>query len=125
MASGQVVGSGDAVATGLVANLASSGNNVTGATQYSLEVDNSTDRIFQIDDQTILSRVALSGFVYTRMTEGMPLPRPLTATPGQVAAVVYKAIRNKTNVVYVKWFWRWIMLIIKSIPESIFKKLKL
>ena len=65
------------------------------------------------------------GFVYTRMTEGMPLPGLLTATPQQVAAAIYQAIIKKKNVVYVKWFWRWIMLIIKNIPESIFKKLKL
>ncbi|HVW59931.1 MAG TPA: SDR family oxidoreductase [Puia sp.] len=65
------------------------------------------------------------GFVYTRMTEGMPLPKPLTAKPEEVAAVVYKAILQKKNVVYVKWFWRWIMLIIKSIQDFIFKKLKL
>jgi decaprenylphospho-beta-D-erythro-pentofuranosid-2-ulose 2-reductase len=65
------------------------------------------------------------GFVYTKMTENMPLPGLLTATPGIVAAVVYKATVKKKNVVYVKWFWRWIMLIIKSVPESLFKKLKL
>jgi len=65
------------------------------------------------------------GFVYTKMTENMPLPGLLTATPDIVAGVVYKAILKKKNVVYVKWFWRWIMLIIKSIPESLFKKLKL
>ena len=65
------------------------------------------------------------GFVYTRMTEGMPLPKPLTAKPEEVANAIYKAILKKKNVIYVKWFWRWIMLIIKSIPEPIFKKLKL
>jgi len=65
------------------------------------------------------------GFVYTRMTENMPLPKLLTATPEHVAATIYTAIRKKKNVVYVKWFWRWIMLIIKSIPEFMFKKLKL
>lgn len=65
------------------------------------------------------------GFVYTRMTEGMPLPKPLTAKPEEVASVIYKAILKKKNVVFVKWFWRWIMLIIKSIPEFMFKKLKL
>lgn len=67
------------------------------------------------------------GFVDTKMTENMPLPGPalLVATPGQVAEVVYRAIDKKKNVVYVKWFWRWIMLLIKSIPESLFKKLKL
>ena len=65
------------------------------------------------------------GFVYTRMTENLTLPPLLTAQPEAVADTVYKAAAKKKNVVYVKWFWRWIMLIIKSIPEFMFKKLKL
>lgn len=65
------------------------------------------------------------GFVYTRMTESLTLPPLLTAQPEQVANTVYKAVAGKKNVVYVKWFWRWIMLIIKSIPEFMFKKLKM
>lgn len=65
------------------------------------------------------------GFVYTRMTEGLPLPKLLTATPEDVANTVFNAIGKKKNTVYVKWFWRWIMLVIKSIPEFIFKKLKM
>ncbi|MET0242891.1 MAG: SDR family oxidoreductase [Flavitalea sp.] len=65
------------------------------------------------------------GFVYTKMTENLTLPKLLTATPEQVATVVYKSADAKKNVVYVKWFWRWIMLIIKSVPEFIFKKLKM
>lgn len=65
------------------------------------------------------------GFVYTKMTENIPLPGMLTAKPEVVADVIYRAVNNKRNVVYVKWFWRWIMLIIRCIPEPIFKKLKL
>ena len=65
------------------------------------------------------------GFVYTRMTENLALPALLTAKPEAVGETVYKAVVRKQNVVYVKWFWRWIMLIIKSIPECMFKKLKL
>jgi short-subunit dehydrogenase len=65
------------------------------------------------------------GFVDTRMTQDMPLPPLLTATPGQVANAVVKAAARKQDVIYVKWFWRWIMLLIKSIPERIFKKLHL
>jgi decaprenylphospho-beta-D-erythro-pentofuranosid-2-ulose 2-reductase len=65
------------------------------------------------------------GFVYTRMTENIKLPPLLTAKPEDVAVAVYKAVEQKKNTIYVKWFWRWIMLIIKSIPEFIFKKLKL
>jgi len=65
------------------------------------------------------------GFVYTRMTEGMPLPKPLTATPELVAQAVYKATLAKKNVIFVKGWWKWIMLIIRNIPEPIFKKMKL
>jgi decaprenylphospho-beta-D-erythro-pentofuranosid-2-ulose 2-reductase len=65
------------------------------------------------------------GFVYTKMTENMPLPKLLTATPENVADSVYAGIVKKKNEIYVKWFWRWIMLVIKSIPEFLFKKLKM
>jgi short-subunit dehydrogenase len=65
------------------------------------------------------------GFVFTKMTEQIPLPKPLTATPAEVAKVVWNAVSRKKNVVYVKWFWRYIMLIIKSIPEFQFKKMNL
>jgi decaprenylphospho-beta-D-erythro-pentofuranosid-2-ulose 2-reductase len=65
------------------------------------------------------------GFVYTKMTEHLQLPALLTAKPEAVAKAVYKAVVKKKNVIYVKWFWRWIMFIIKCIPELIFKKMKL
>ncbi len=65
------------------------------------------------------------GFVYTRMTENLKLPPLLTAQPEEVAKDISHAARSRKNVLYTKWFWRYIMLIIKSIPEFIFKKLKL
>ena len=65
------------------------------------------------------------GFVYTRMTENLQLPKLLTGQPADVANTVYSAVKNKKNVVYVKWFWRWIMFIIRNIPEFMFKKLKM
>jgi decaprenylphospho-beta-D-erythro-pentofuranosid-2-ulose 2-reductase len=65
------------------------------------------------------------GFVYTKMTEHLALPAPLTATPEKVANAVYTATEKKTNVLYVKSPWRWIMLLIRNIPESLFKKMKL
>jgi decaprenylphospho-beta-D-erythro-pentofuranosid-2-ulose 2-reductase len=67
----------------------------------------------------------LPGFVYTKMTENLKLPKPLTAAPKEVAEAVYNGVANSRNVVYVRWMWRWIMLIIKLIPEPIFKKMKL
>lgn len=67
----------------------------------------------------------LPGFVYTKMTSHLTLPKLLTAHPSEVANAVFKGFERKRNVIYVKWFWKWIMLIIKMIPESIFKKKKL
>ncbi|WP_212004377.1 SDR family oxidoreductase [Chitinophaga sp. HK235] len=65
------------------------------------------------------------GFVNTRMTQHLNLPPLLTAQPDQVANAVFKAAQRSRNVLYVKWPWKYIMLIIKMIPEGIFKKLKL
>ncbi|MGF6848533.1 decaprenylphospho-beta-D-erythro-pentofuranosid-2-ulose 2-reductase [Chitinophaga sp. W3I9] len=65
------------------------------------------------------------GFVNTRMTQHLTLPPLLTAQPEAVATAVFKAVNRKKNVLYVKWHWRYIMLIIKLIPEGIFKKLSL
>lgn len=67
----------------------------------------------------------LPGFIRSRMTEGMDLPERLTATPEEVAEDVYRGYRRKRDIVYTKWFWRWIMVIIKWIPEAVFKRLRL
>ncbi|HJW18207.1 MAG TPA: SDR family oxidoreductase [Flavisolibacter sp.] len=67
----------------------------------------------------------LPGFVYTKMTEHLKLPPLLTANPDGVAEAIYNGVRNKKDILYVKWFWKWIMFIITNIPESIFKKKKL
>jgi decaprenylphospho-beta-D-erythro-pentofuranosid-2-ulose 2-reductase len=65
------------------------------------------------------------GFVYTKMTENLSLPKMLTAKTEEVANAVLEAVRKKRNVVYVKWYWRYIMMAIKNIPEFMFKKMKL
>lgn len=65
------------------------------------------------------------GFVRTRMTEGLPLPAPLTASPEQAAQGIYRAFKARRNTVYVLGRWRWIMLIITLLPEGIFKRLRL
>lgn len=67
----------------------------------------------------------LPGFVFTKMTEHLNLPKLLTAQPGDVANAIYNGVKKKKNIIYVKWFWRWIMLIITSVPEFVFKKKKL
>jgi len=65
------------------------------------------------------------GFVATKMTEGMDLPEKLTAQPEQVAQDIYKAQQRGKNVLYTKWMWRYVMMIITNIPEFIFKKMSI
>ncbi|WP_336731557.1 SDR family NAD(P)-dependent oxidoreductase [Chryseobacterium sp. VD8] len=65
------------------------------------------------------------GFMATKMTEGLPLNPKLTATPKQAAESIFKAYKKQKNVAYVLPVWGIIMMIIRNIPEFIFKKLKL
>ena len=63
------------------------------------------------------------GFMDTKMTFGMDLPGLLTASPEDAAKAMYRAIIRGRDVVYVPFFWRYIMLIIRAIPEFQFKKM--
>jgi short-subunit dehydrogenase len=63
------------------------------------------------------------GFCRTKMTENLELPAALTASPEQVAEAVFHGMDKQPNVIYTRWMWRWIMLIIRHIPEFIFKKM--
>ena len=65
------------------------------------------------------------GFVATKMTEDMDLPEKLTAQPEEVAEDIYKAQQKGKNVLYTKWIWKWVMLIIRNIPEFQFKKMSI
>ncbi len=65
------------------------------------------------------------GFVATRMTEGMDLPKALTAQPEEVARAVVRACRGGAETIYVRPIWRIVMGIIVHLPEPIFKKTKL
>ena len=63
------------------------------------------------------------GFVDTPMTAAMP-KSALYASAESVGRGIVRAIDSKKDVVYLPWYWRFIMLMVRSIPESIFKKLK-
>ena len=64
------------------------------------------------------------GFVATRMTAGMNLPRLLTAQPDEVAEAILRAVRKRQDVIYVKPIWRVIMGLTRMMPERKFKTLK-
>ncbi len=64
------------------------------------------------------------GFIDTPMTAQFKKGL-LWAQPEQVALDIAKAIERKKNTLYTPWFWKYIMAIIRLIPETIFKRLKL
>lgn len=64
------------------------------------------------------------GFVDTPMTESFK-KGALWASPEKVGGDIVAAIDRRAMVVYTPWFWRWIMLIIRHIPEFVFVRIKL
>jgi decaprenylphospho-beta-D-erythro-pentofuranosid-2-ulose 2-reductase len=66
------------------------------------------------------------GFVDAAMPQGRVDPEsPLLASPERVARDIVRAMRKKKNVVYTPWFWRYVMLGVRVIPETLFKRLAL
>ena len=49
----------------------------------------------------------------------------LFAKPDDVGRRIYRAFERNEDVVYVPFFWAFIMFAIRSIPERVFKRLKL
>ena len=67
----------------------------------------------------------LPGFIQTKMLGDLKTPKVLTALPKEVANQIFNAYKTKKNRIYCLPIWRWIMLIIRCIPEFIFKRLSL
>lgn len=64
------------------------------------------------------------GFVDTPMTTAFK-KGALWASPEKVAQCIVTGIHKKKHTIYAPWFWRIIMMIVCSVPETIFKRLKL
>jgi decaprenylphospho-beta-D-erythro-pentofuranosid-2-ulose 2-reductase len=65
------------------------------------------------------------GFVDTPMTADVDKSGPLWAKPEQIAKGIIEAMQNGKGEVYLPWFWWGIMLIIRRIPETLFKRMSL
>lgn len=64
------------------------------------------------------------GFVDTPMTANVP-KNALFAKADDVGRVVYRCLEKPRDVVYVPWFWRPLMFAVRTVPERVFKQLKL
>lgn len=66
------------------------------------------------------------GFVATPMTAHIDgRDGPLWATPEQAAEDIQKAVETKKPEIYTRWFWRFVMFIIRHLPRPIFNKMKI
>jgi len=63
------------------------------------------------------------GFVDTPMTAGMR-KSPLFASAAAVGRGIVRAIDRKRDVAYLPGWWRFVMLLIRAIPEAFFKRMR-
>jgi decaprenylphospho-beta-D-erythro-pentofuranosid-2-ulose 2-reductase len=67
----------------------------------------------------------LPGFVKTKMTDHLDLPQFLAASPEQVGNDVYRSHTAGKDRIYTKSIWKYIVFVLKAIPEIIFKRTNL
>jgi short-subunit dehydrogenase len=78
----------------------------------------------RVDREGVTILTIKPGPTRTAMTAGMPKSEKF-ADPNQVAKSIVAAIDAKKDQLYVPFIWAPIMLVIRTIPERIFKKLNL
>lgn len=66
--------------------------------------------------------VVRPGFVKSKMTAGLQ-SAPLAVTPEQVAAEVVEGVRTQRTVIWVPKLFQLVMLVLRHIPQAIFRKL--
>lgn len=116
-------GHGHLVAIGSVAGDRGRATNYAyGAAKGALEIFTSglRQRLYKSGVQVLLVK---PGFVDTPMTTDFP-KGPLWASPQRVAEDIVRAMEKGRLVIYTPWFWRWIMLVIRHIPERLFVRLR-
>jgi decaprenylphospho-beta-D-erythro-pentofuranosid-2-ulose 2-reductase len=116
-------GHGQIVAIGSVAGDRGRATNYAyGAAKGALEIFMSglRQRLHPSGIQVLLVK---PGFVDTPMTADFP-KGPLWASPERVAQDIIRAMAKGRSVIYTPWFWRWIMLIIRHLPERLFVRLR-
>jgi decaprenylphospho-beta-D-erythro-pentofuranosid-2-ulose 2-reductase len=64
------------------------------------------------------------GFVDTPMTDGM-VKGVLWVSPCVVAECIVQGINRRKATIYCPYYWKYIMLVIKSIPDFVFKRINL
>jgi decaprenylphospho-beta-D-erythro-pentofuranosid-2-ulose 2-reductase len=76
-----------------------------------------------LHDQGVRVMVVRPGFVHTRMTQGLQ-PAPLSTTPQAVARVVVDGLGRGSHTVWAPPALRWLMVVLRTLPRSLFRRLK-
>ncbi len=116
-------GHGQIVAIGSVAGDRGRATNYAyGAAKGALEIFLSglRQRLHKHGAQVLLVK---PGFVDNPMTIAFK-KGPLWASPERVARDIVRAMAKGKSVIYTPWWWRWIMLVIRLIPEALFVRLR-
>ncbi|MEP3656143.1 MAG: SDR family NAD(P)-dependent oxidoreductase [Litorimonas sp.] len=62
------------------------------------------------------------GFIDTPMTDHIEKGGPLWATPEKIAKIIRRSEKKGKHLIYAPWFWRFILLIIRTVPFFVFKR---
>jgi len=67
----------------------------------------------------------IPGPVDTKMTRGKILKTSSLASVEKVAKQIHQKVSKGQEIIYCPWYWKWIMIVIRLIPEFIFKRMNL
>jgi len=79
----------------------------------------------KLDKSKVDVLTVISGYVQTKKSPKNGLSKSLVIHPKELAKKIFMAQQEKKNIIYSSYVWRIIMLIIKILPESLFKKLNI
>lgn len=77
----------------------------------------------ELHEQGVRVLVVRPGFVHTRMTRGLD-PAPLATTPRAVAGVVVDGLDRGAHTVWAPRALRWLMLVMRMLPRSLFRRIE-
>lgn len=67
----------------------------------------------------------IPGYINSKMSANIKYPRIFSSSPDFVANEIINGINKSKNVIYIGWYWKYIMMLIKVIPEYLFKRLNI
>ena len=76
----------------------------------------------ELSEYEITVNAVIPGLIDTPMTADLP-KNALFASPARVGRGIVRAVDRGAEIAYLPWWWRLVMLVIRALPEAIFKKL--